>query len=323
MQHGSQDARDEMEGGIMKIKKVLVPVDFSPPSTQAINHAISLARKFHAKLFLLHVIEPSSALLAAFPNEGKKLERQRREQAERMLSALVSSEDQDNLDLEIIVKSGEIEPEISSAIREAEADLVVMGTHGRRLLGRWLIGSIAQHMLRKMSVPVLTVCHVSRPLSFKRILFATDLSETSAEGFRFALDLASMTGSALVVAHVIDKRPQVTYETPEVAAVFDEEQKRSLEETRATFTELESEGKRRNVKIEVVLSEGVAAEALPRIADENMVDLMIIPIRNMGRLERALLGSTAEPVIREAHVPVLSIPITVDESRRADVRGHS
>jgi nucleotide-binding universal stress UspA family protein len=306
----------------MEIKKVLVPVDFSPPSTQAINHAISLARKFHAKLFLLHVIEPSSALLVAFPNEGKKLERQRHEQAERMLSALVASEDQDNLDLEIIVKSGEIEREISSAIREAEADLVVMGTHGRRLLGRWLIGSVAQHMLRKMSVPVLTVCHVSRLLSFKRILFATDLSETSTEGFRFALDLASMTGSDLIVAHVIDKRPQVTYETPEVAAVFDEEQKRSLEATRATFTELESEGKRLNVRIEVVLSEGVAAEALPRIADENMVDLMVIPVRKMGRLERALLGSTAEPVIREAHVPVLSIPIAVDENRRADVGGH-
>jgi nucleotide-binding universal stress UspA family protein len=307
-----------MEGGIMHIKKVLVPVDFSPPSTQAINHAISLARKFQAKLFLLHVVEPSSALLAAFPDEGKKVETQRREQAERVLSALVASEDQDDLDLEIIVKFGEIEEEISLAIREAGADLVVMGTHGRRLFGRWLIGSVTQHMLRKMSVPVLTVCHVSRPLSFKRILFATDLSETSTEGFRFALDLASMTGSDLVVAHVIDKRPQVTYETPEVAAVFDEEQKRALEATRATFAEFESEGKRRNVRIEVVLSEGVAAEALPRIADENMVDFMIIPVRRKGRLERVLLGSTAEPVIREAHVPVLSIPIAVDENRKGE-----
>ena len=302
----------------MHIKKVLVPVDFSPPSTQAVNHAISLARKFRAKLILMHVVEPSSALMYAFPDEGEKIDKQRHEQAERMLSALVASEDEDDLDLEIVVKSGEIEEEISSAIREAGADLVVMGTHGRRLLGRWLIGSVTQHMLRKMSAPVLTVCHVSGPLSFKRILFATDLLETSTEGFRFALEMASMTGSCLIVAHVIDKRPQVTYETPEVAAVFDEERKRSLEATRARFMEFESEGKRRNVRIEVVLSEGVAAEALPRIADENMVDFMIIPVRKKGRLERALLGSTAEPVIREAHVPVLSIPVAVDENRKGE-----
>ena len=132
------------------------------------------------------------------------------------------------------------------------------------------------------------------------------------------MDLASMTGSDLVVAHVIDKRPQVTYETPEVAAVFDEERKRSMEATRATFMKFESEGKRRNVRIEVVLSEGVAAEALPRIAAENMVDFLIIPVRRKGRLERALLGSTAEPVIREAHVPVLSIPVAVDENRKGE-----
>lgn len=74
---------------------------------------------------------------------------------------------------------GDIEEQISSAIREFGADVVVMGTHGRTLVRRWLIGSVTQALLRKLPVPILTVCHAWRPLSFGRILFATDFSESS------------------------------------------------------------------------------------------------------------------------------------------------
>ena len=118
-----------------------------------------------------------------------------------------------------------------------------MGTHGRGLFGRWLIGSVTQSLLRKLDVPILTVCHASRPLSFKRILFATDFSEGSAQGLEFAMDLAATLNAEVVVAHVVDKRPMVTYETPEVTAVFDAEQKRFLEESRNTFKQIEAEAK--------------------------------------------------------------------------------
>ena len=60
--------------------------------------------------------------------------------------------------------------------------------------------------------------------------------------------------------------------------------------------------------METVLSEGVPATSILKIAEENTVDLIIMTIEMKGRLERAILGSTAERVIREAHVPVLSIP---------------
>ena len=56
---------------------------------------------------------------------------------------------------------------IETAVREQHADIVVMGTHGRGLFGRWLIGSVTQSLLRKLDVPILTVCHASRPLWFE------------------------------------------------------------------------------------------------------------------------------------------------------------
>src|SRR5688500_7395818 len=159
----------------MPNKEVLVPTDFSPPSRLALNHGIAFARKFRARLTLLHVVESSTALIYTFPTEAPRIEMEHFEQARRMLSTLVAPEDQDDLDLHTLVKSGDVEDEILSTIREDGADLIVMGTHGRGLIGRALIGSLTQKMLRKVDVPILTVCRVARFPAFDRILFATDL----------------------------------------------------------------------------------------------------------------------------------------------------
>jgi nucleotide-binding universal stress UspA family protein len=320
-----------MEGGAMHITKVLVPVDFSPPSTVAVNHAVLLARRFRARLTLLHVVEPSTALMYTFPTETESAEKQRCERAERMLAAMLSPEDQDDLDLDIVVTVGDISSEIAAAVREQHADFVVMGTHGRGLVGRWLIGSVTQSLLRKINVPILTVCHATRPLSFKRILFATDFSEASSEGLDFAMDLGVTLNAEVVVAHVIDKRPLVTYETPEVAAVFDAEQTRFTNEARSAFAQIEAEGRSRKVKVETILGEGIPADAIARIADENTVDFIVLAVSRKGRMDRILLGTTAEKVIRDANVPVLSIPVRpaaerseheIDEVSNAGTQNH-
>jgi nucleotide-binding universal stress UspA family protein len=316
----------------MHITKVLVPVDFSPPSTVALNHAVLLARRFRASLSLLHVIEPSTALMYTFPTESEAAEKQRCERAERMLAAMLGPEDQDDLDLETAVVVGDIPSAIELAVREQHADIVVMGTHGRGLFSRWLIGSVTQSLLRKIDVPILTVCHASRPLSFKRILFATDFSEGSAQGLGFTMDLAATLNAELVVTHVIDKRPRVTFETPEMTAVFDAEQKRFLEESGNTFKQIEAEARTRKVRVETVLSEGIPSDAISRVADENTVDFIVLAVSRKSRMDRIILGTTAEKVIRDANVPVLSIPVRhvaerseheVDEVSNAGTQTHS
>jgi nucleotide-binding universal stress UspA family protein len=236
-----------------------------------------------------------------------------------MLPALVSPEDQDDLDVRFLVKTGEVEGTIEDAVHEEQADAVVMGTHGRTLFGRLLIGSVTQALLRKLGVPVLTVCRVSRPLEFKRILFGTDLGSGSDKAFQFALELARAAESTLVVAHTIDKRPAMMYETPDVKAVFDEEHRRALKQAHDSFTKFEAEGARQKVNVECVLAEGDAAEALVRIADETVVDLMVLAVRKRGAVERTFLGSTAEPVIRTSHVPVLSVPVDDVPAGQAEI----
>ncbi len=298
----------------MHIEHVLAAVDFSPPSTLAVNHALELARKFKAQLTLLHAVDAGNALLRTFPAEAKRVQEQRRERAEKMLLATMSTQDQRDLNIQCFVRIGDVEQVVEDVVCEEQADLVVIGTHGRTLLGRLLIGSVAEGLLRKLGVPILTVCRVWRPFEFKRILFATDLAPGSNKAFRLSLEIARTTGAALVVAHTIEKRPIVSSETPEVKQVFDDERRRALEHAHEKFAEFETEGKRGNVNVWCVLSEGDASDALVRIADENVVDFIVLAIRKKRFIARAFLGSTAEPVIRNAHVPVLSVPVDADVS---------
>jgi nucleotide-binding universal stress UspA family protein len=289
----------------MLIKRVIVAVDFSPPSNLAASYGIALARRFGARLTLLHVIE--------FPNQGAG-------KAERMLPALISPEDRDNLDIQCVVKQGDVQEQIKRAVEEQRADILVMGTHGRSLFKRLLIGSVAQSLLRDLPVPVFTLCHAGPQPGFERILLATDFCDVSDEAVQFALDLARTMGSQLIVAHVVDTRPGVMLEPPQVAAVFEEERGIAAEEARAKLKELEAEGASRGVAVETVLARGTPHDEILRIAGDATADFIVLQVRKRGLIDRMVLGSTAERVIRAAHVPVLCVPLGVTACKTEDER---
>jgi nucleotide-binding universal stress UspA family protein len=291
---------------MMQIKNVLVPVDFSPTSRLAIDYGIFLGRRFRARLTLVNVVEAGPSLNYVFPTESTKIEKQHFDQAVRLLPALIAPEDQDDLDLRTIVKAGDIQEQILAAIHGENADIVVMGTHGRGFISRLFIGSVTQGLLRKVPVPVLTLSRVSNPVGFSRILFATDLSEASRKQFRFVLEMAKILNARVVVLHAVEQAA-LTVAGPEIvlATVADE---RFWEEARALLGELAADGAREGVKVESMLEGGNAAETIFRAVDTGAVDLIAITIPRKRLLERAMLGSTAERVIREAHVPVLSLP---------------
>jgi nucleotide-binding universal stress UspA family protein len=287
----------------MNIKNVLVPVDFSPPSRLALNYSVLLARKFRARLTLVHVVEFGAALVAGFPSENTDLAKQHWDQALRMLSALVPPEDQDDLDLRIVLKAGDIKDQIAAVIEETHADIAVMGTHGRGLFSRWLIGSITEGMLRNVPIPILTVRAI-QPVGFNRILFGTDCSESSKRAFDFVLEFARQLQARVVLLHVLEP-VAVTYGGAEMAEYID---RHNAAEIRPELDELVARGAQQKVKVETALVEGVAADQILKAAEDNDADLLAISVRHKGFIERALLGTTAERVIREASIPVLSVP---------------
>jgi nucleotide-binding universal stress UspA family protein len=138
----------------MNVRAILVAADFSACSEEAFVLASALARDYKARLMVLHVATPPPLVT---PGElERELERADgyRAELEGRLRQIYSG----RLDeVEYRVQDGDPAVEILAASREAPCDLIVMGTHGRTGLGRLLLGSVAEQVVRKAACPVLTV----------------------------------------------------------------------------------------------------------------------------------------------------------------------
>ena len=289
----------------MNIKNILVPTDFSEPSHIALNYAVYLARKLRAHLTLLHVVEPQPAFEMAVATVAV-VEQERIEDAALKLEGLLAPEDEDDLDLHNVVRTGIARLEIKEAVEQLHADLVVMGTHGRGGLGRLILGSTAEALLRQLNVPVLTVCHAASPGPVSRILLATDLSDASHRVFNFALDLARTLEAQIVVFHALGG-PAMT--SGELGIPVDTDQ--AERELSGRLAKLAAEGNRSGVEIQTLITGGLAAPEILKASSEQGADMILLAVDKKGVLERVLLGATAERVIRESQLPVLSIPVRI------------
>ena len=188
-------------------KKILVATDFSPTADSAEKLAHQLARLFGADLHLVHVrVILEDPLMA----EEQQLEIER-----LMSSADEATKEAFNRtrpgDREIkiethLVRSVSAAEAIIETASELECDLIVMGTHGRRGIKHLLLGSVAEHVVRSVAIPALTV----RPgieigaLGPKKILVSHDFSDQSEAAVRFAGEWASALGAQVSLLHVVE-----------------------------------------------------------------------------------------------------------------------
>src|SRR5215471_17141844 len=145
---------------MVTFKKLLVPIDFSEPSKRALEHGLALATRLEAKVVVAHIVPHTSALAYAFPIENLAIETTQSQRAAQELRTLIPEERSKLLDIQFVVKTGHIEEELLEIIHGQSVDLVVMGSHGRRNFRHWFIGSVTEHILRKVPVPILTVSRI-------------------------------------------------------------------------------------------------------------------------------------------------------------------
>jgi len=146
----------------MKLQRILVPVDFSDTSRQALEWALELAGKFDAAVEVLYVWTPphyfSPELMVAAPGwSAMSVETYARSEAEKDMEKFMSSLKAPGLRVTHRIEVGSAAPTIVRWAGESHADLIVMGTHGLTGLTRVLLGSVAQEVLPRAPCPVMTV----------------------------------------------------------------------------------------------------------------------------------------------------------------------
>ncbi len=145
-----------METPQVTLNRMLVPVDFSECSLDALEYGVLVAQRSKASIRLLHVPEPVSyGLDFTFPHVAKR--EQMRTEVTGRLSNLVSALTTAGVSSDFTMRGGLPADSILDTARSQSVDVIVMGTHGRRGLSHVLFGSVAESILRRSSCPVLTV----------------------------------------------------------------------------------------------------------------------------------------------------------------------
>lgn len=144
---------------MIKLQKILFPTDFSDFSSYAASFAVSLAVDYKSKLYVLHVVELPLGMpgIYSMKTSEEELERQAQQHVRAELEGATVPELLEKLEYEVVCRKGSAFDQIVRFAESNQVDMIVMGTRGRTGLENVLLGSTAEKVLRKSSVPVFIV----------------------------------------------------------------------------------------------------------------------------------------------------------------------
>lgn len=295
------------------MKHILVATDFSPIADHALERAIAIAVHTGATLTLIHASPEYAATPAMGDVEAAAIlewqgvseelrnsdEAALRSRCERALAAGVKAAD-------FAVSLGKIDDVLEDAATSLQPDLVVVGTHGRTGIARFLLGSTAEHVVRRSPCSVLVSRGtIGRNPDARKVLVAIDFSPASDKALRQAIEM-SAPNAELELVHVWQYPPGMWGLDHVAGAAAMESLRRALTEgalERGNKLAASFQGTSRRIHFELL--HGPTASALTSRAETGHFDLIAMGSHGYRGFRRFLLGSVAEATVRHAPCSVL------------------
>lgn len=285
----------------MTFHKILCPIDFSPGSRCAMAAAAKLAKEHRAELVLLHAwFLPAISGEFAYPGE---VVQELADDAQRGLDAAqaeVRKLDVPRVSVKLVNRPAS-QGIVEIAKEDPSVDLIVIGTHGRTGIGRVLLGSIAEAVVRHAPCPVLTIRDNLELRPFKHVLCPVDFSPRSRDAMNLAGELAHAGGAGITLLHVVELPTAWGELRP-----FDTDRElghRAAAQLKDWAAELAA---RVNVPVTSRIAVGSPGAELPEVLGKDLTfDLVVIGSHGRTGLARMALGSVAEKIVRHAPCPVL------------------
>ena len=306
-----------------KITRILCATDFTPFARRALGVALTLARRHDAEIQAVHVFQTTIPFAAGdvpyYPVTIPFSPAAKKAAAEELRQFVAAAADA-GVPATMELLEGDPCTTILEKAVSGGADLIALGTHGRRGFDRWLMGSVAERILAKAHCHVLTVAAPpesaagrprprTKPDRTRRILCALDLSEHSARTLAYASFLAARASARLSTLFVADEL--YPWGEPGEALSpdpFAEEFRMAREkEARAKLDALVPASAEGMGEIDRIVATGVPHREILRVAAEHGADLLVMGVHGRAALGVSFLGSTARHVVREAPCPVITV----------------
>jgi nucleotide-binding universal stress UspA family protein len=287
--------------------RVLAAIDFSDLSALTLHHAALWAQRFRAELRVLHAFDYPP--LTGDPRPGTfmrvdpsmiELHFQTRETIRKQLAEYVPLHVPVDLPATPVLREGYPADIIEAEARTWGAELVVLGTHGRRGLSRLILGSVAERTLRMARHPTLVVRQISSPGAsdaeppcIRQILCPVNYSEVARAAFEHAVAVAQAFAARLTAVFAVEEEHSTS------------DTLRNAEERLREWLPAGSDAK---CWIQAMVRHGDAAEQVISMAHVLAADLIVIGAQHRHFVDTTVLGVTTVRVTRHAPCPVLVVP---------------
>ncbi|MGA2371357.1 MAG: universal stress protein [Candidatus Korobacteraceae bacterium] len=301
--------------GDLRLNSVLIATDFSEASEKALRHGLAIARHYGARLYLVHVVSSLGFTLVGPDAINEAVEAVRRD-AHQMQDRLAQSGALAGVRHKVIVLAGDVCEELEKVIRQEQVDLVVIGTHARRGLGKLLLGSVAEAIFRRTECLVLTVgpgslqdSPVGSTRAIRPFLFATSFSEASLHALPYAISAANHFGTQLVLLHVVAVVPMPEGVTrPSADDVMQAREKTHTARIRQ-LTEWTLQTPKLAIEPEFLVEFGLPSEKILQAANDLKADAIVLGLHRSTHIGTAahMPWATAYEVVCGAGCSVLTV----------------
>ncbi|MBX0294580.1 universal stress protein [Haloarcula nitratireducens] len=286
---------------------ILIPSDGSEHAVRAAEHGAYIADAFDATLHLLTVVDVDAA---AGPFSAGGVDEEYVGRLKSKAQTAIDALDDAVSGVETVqssVVTGQPSTAVLDYVADRDVDLVAMGTRGRRGLSRYLVGSVAERVVRRSPVPVLTVRATERSAvgeGYDDILVPTDGSDYAAAAVAHALAIAERADARVHAVSVVNLGDVATGTEVGVPPKLVEQFETLAEEAVESVATAAREA---GLDVETSVRTGVPARELLDYAEENPIDLVAMGTHGRTGWDRLLLGSTAERLVRRSPIPVLTV----------------
>jgi nucleotide-binding universal stress UspA family protein len=293
-------------------KRILLALDGSELAEQVLPHAVAQSSRFGAELVLLQVVEPFPRAGILWQEDVNRAEKQAMEEARDYLEAIAISIQERGLVVRPTVLQGQPDLSIVQFAETNNVDLLVICTRGHSGLSRWLMGSVANRVVRGATVPVLLATPEivtgkkksgENGIMYKRILLPLDGSVLAEQAVPHAVAQAERFQAEIVLLMVLQPLPQHSMSSLGRRQAEEASSNLAREYLESTAADIH----KRDIPVQVITVEGQAHTQIVQFAETNGVDLIVISTRGQSGLSHWLMGSVADRVVRGAKTPALLV----------------
>jgi nucleotide-binding universal stress UspA family protein len=280
--------------------RILFPTDGSDGAEAAFDHVLDVATDHGATVHLLNVADTTHDSVTRV---GRTVIDVLESEGEGVVEAAAERAAERGVETVTAVLQGGVPETIATYASEHDIDVIAIPTRGRTGLDRLLLGSTTEHVVRRSSVPVLSIRPDGEPMAYpyRNVLVAVDGSECAAEALDRAVSLAAESGATLHVLSVVDLGG-LGIEAYSGIETLVETAEEIVEEAAAVAEAAGVE------TVEHVEAGSSPARVIRAYLADRDVDLVAMGTRGRTGVERYVLGSVAERTVRTAPVPVLTVP---------------